>query len=99
MATRSFTEKVYSACARIPKGKVSTYSRIARAIKKPKSARAVGNALNKNRSKSVPCHRVIRSDGDVGGFAHGTRKKIAMLRREGVEIKNGKAPKRFLFTF
>ncbi|NYZ74523.1 MGMT family protein [Candidatus Micrarchaeota archaeon] len=121
----SFTEKVYFACKCIPKGKVATYSQLARAstnfrkkfvrignsvrisntINKPKSARAisranacraVGNALNKNRSRSVPCHRVIRSDGTVGGFARGTRAKIRMLRSEGVEIKNGKIPPRFL---
>jgi O-6-methylguanine DNA methyltransferase len=92
----SFTEKVYSACRRIPRGKVATYSGVARAIGKPESARAVGNALNKNRSRSVPCHRVIRSDGSVGGFAHGTEKKIMMLRDEGIEIKEGKIAPRFV---
>ncbi len=93
-----FTAKVFSACKRIPKGKVATYSWIARAIGKPKSARAVGNALNKNRSKSVPCHRVIRSDGTVGGFADGTEAKIKMLRAEGIWIKKGKIGKEFLFN-
>jgi len=108
----TFTEKVYSACKRIPKGKVATYSQIARAINKTKNTRAsapanaglacraVGNALNKNRSKSVPCHRVIRGDGGVGGFARGTRAKTILLEGEGVEItKNGKIPSRFIFTF
>lgn len=95
----AFKEDVYSVCARIPKGKVSTYSQIARAISRPGSARAVGNALNKNRSEAVPCHRVIRSDGSVGGFASGTRMKAMMLRGEGVQImENGKVAPRFLFA-
>jgi methylated-DNA-[protein]-cysteine S-methyltransferase len=83
----SFEKKVYSACASIPKGKVSTYSDIARAIGSPRSVRAVGNALNKNPypSSRVSCHRVVRSDGTVGGFAHGTRRKIELLKRDGVE--------------
>ncbi len=85
-----FQLAVWAVCAKIPKGKVSTYTKIARAIDKPKAARAVGNALNKNPHASVPCHRVIRSDGSIGGFAHGTKKKIEMLRKEGVKIKNGK---------
>jgi methylated-DNA-[protein]-cysteine S-methyltransferase len=93
-----FTAKVFSVCKRIPKGKVSTYSRIARAIGKPGATRAVGNALNKNRSKSVPCHRVIRSDGKVGGFAHGAEAKIRMLRNEGIEIIEGKVDKKFSFN-
>ncbi len=86
----NFAEKVYAACARIPRGKVSTYASIARAIGKPGASRAVGNALNRNRSDSVPCHRVVRSDGAVGGFAHGTQRKIGMLRAEGIEIEDGR---------
>ncbi len=85
-----FAQMVYEACAGIPRGKVTTYSEIARAIGKPGASRAVGNALNRNRSPSVPCHRVVRSDGAVGGFAHGTARKAAMLRSEGVEIEGGK---------
>ena len=85
-----FRKKVYAACARIKRGRVSTYSRIAKAIGRPGAARAAGNALNKNRSASVPCHRVVRSDGRVGGFAHGGRKKEEMLRKEGILIEKGK---------
>jgi len=85
-----FRDRVFSACRRIPVGKVATYSQIARAIGRPKAARAVGNALNKNRSALVPCHRVVRSDGRVGGYAHGTREKVRMLRAEGVKIRGGK---------
>lgn len=80
-----FSSKVFFACARIPKGKVSTYSEIALAIGSPKSARAVGNALNKNPdTKKTPCHRVIRSDGSVGGYAFGAKKKFLLLKSEGV---------------
>jgi methylated-DNA-[protein]-cysteine S-methyltransferase len=93
-----FEKKVYSACAKIRKGRVSTYSEIAKAIGKPSACRAVGNALNKNRSTRVPCHRVVRSDGRIGGFAHGSRKKQEMLSKEGVQISKGKI-KNFKIVF
>lgn len=87
----SFNEKVWRATKRIPKGKISTYALIARLIGNPRSARAVGNALNKNPfAPVVPCHRVVRSDGVIGGFASGTAKKSALLRKEGIPITNGK---------
>jgi O-6-methylguanine DNA methyltransferase len=86
----SFTKMVFAACSRIPKGKVSTYGIIARVIGKPGASRAVGNALNKNRLASVPCHRVVRGDGTVGGFAGGTQKKMRILKKEGIEIENGR---------
>lgn len=86
----NFKEKVFNKTCRIPKGKVSTYKEVARVLGSPKASRAVGNALNKNRSKLVPCHRVIRSDGFVGGFRWGNKKKIGKLKSEGIEIKLGK---------
>ncbi len=85
-----FQKMVFALCAQIPEGSVSTYSEIARAMGKPKACRAVGNALNKNRSSKVPCHRVVKRNGSVGGFAHGTGKKMALLSDEGIEIKQGK---------
>jgi len=86
-----FSRAVYSACASIPRGKVSTYAAIARVIGSPRAVRAVGNALNKNPfpPSRVPCHRIIRSDGDVGGFTHGRAGKIRLLKKEGVIVKNG----------
>ncbi|MBI5036581.1 MGMT family protein [Candidatus Micrarchaeota archaeon] len=85
----SFAERVYLACARIPKGRVSTYGEIARALG-CRAYRAVGNALNKNPfSPEVPCHRVVKADGSLGGFARGARKKKESLEREGIKIKNG----------
>ncbi|MEK7473372.1 MAG: MGMT family protein [Patescibacteria group bacterium] len=76
---KSFTERVYDVVRKIPKGETLTYGQVARAIGSPGASRAVGNALNKNRNHDVPCHRVIRSDGSVGGFALGTKKKTAIL--------------------
>ena len=86
----SFNERCYKALKKVPKGKVTTYGALARAINS-KAYRAVGNAMNKNPyAPKVPCHRVIKSDGTIGGFASGTKKKIKMLKKEGVEIKKGK---------
>ncbi|MCK5322478.1 MAG: MGMT family protein [Candidatus Aenigmarchaeota archaeon] len=84
-----FKNKVYNATKQIPKGKVTTYKEIAKAIGKPRSYRAIGNALNKNPfAPKIPCHRVIRSDGSIGGFAYGTQKKIRLLKSEGIKINN-----------
>lgn len=86
----SFEEDVYAACSKIRKGRVSTYGEIAKVAGRPGAARAVGNVLNKNRDNGVPCHRVVRSDGRVGGFAKGGREKRRMLEKEGVETRKGK---------
>ena len=89
-----FENAVYAACRKIPRGRLSTYAEIARVIKHPKSARAVGNALNKNPyAPQVPCHRVVRSDGSVGGFATGEKKKTAILQKEKIVIHNGQTPR------
>jgi len=86
----SFQEKVYEIVKKIPKGEVLTYKEVAIFSGKPKAWRAVGNFLNKNRDKKVPCHRVIRSNGRVGGYNRGIRKKISLLKEEGVIIKRGR---------
>ena len=83
-----FVKAVYSALKKVPRGKVVTYSSLAKAIARPGTARAVGNALNKNPyAPKVPCHRVVKSSGEVGGFASGTKKKIKLLKSEGIKIK------------
>ena len=88
--TTKFQERVYSILKKVPKGKVTTYKDISKVLGK-KSYRAVGNALNKNPySPQVPCHRVIKSNGEIGGFAFGTKKKIEMLKKEGIRIEKGK---------
>ena len=82
-----FKERVYEVCSKIPKGKVSTYKSIAEKLG-CKAYRAVGTALNKNPYwPRVPCHRVVKSNGFVGGFASGTNKKIKLLKKEGIKIK------------
>jgi methylated-DNA-[protein]-cysteine S-methyltransferase len=94
MKITSFQTKVYSLTKQVPKGKVTTYGAIAKKLKS--SPRAVGQALRVNPfAPVVPCHRVIKSDGTIGGFGGETtgkkiQKKIAMLRKEGVVIKEKK---------
>ncbi len=83
-----FAYRVYRAVRKIPKGRVATYGQIARGIGKPGSARAVGNALNRNIFSDVPCHRVVHANGDVGGYAWGAGEKIALLEREKIFINN-----------
>ena len=87
---KTFAERVYSITAQIPKGKIATYKDIAEQMN-TKAYRAVGTALKKNpHAPRVPCHRVINSDGALGGFAHGLPKKIKMLQEEGIQIKNNR---------
>ena len=91
---------------RIPKGRVTTYSMIAKKLN-TRAYRAVGNACRKNPyAPRVPCHRVVRTDVTVGGFGGKTsgktvEKKIRLLRKENVEIKNGKITnfEKVLFRF
>lgn len=79
-----FTQRVYDVVAGIPKGKTMTYREVARRAGRPNAYRAVGNIMHHNPdTRRVPCHRVVRSDGTPGGYASGTKKKIALLRREG----------------
>jgi len=87
----SFRVRVYEATAKIPKGEVLTYKMVAILAGSPRAYRAVGNILHKNPNpQKVFCHRVIRSDGKIGGYAKGTKAKTAILKKEGVKIKNGK---------
>ena len=90
-----FEERVWKLMERIPKGRVTTYGLLARGLK-TKAYRAVGNACRRNPyAPRVPCHRVVRSDGTVGGFGGKTsgknvERKIRLLRKENIEVKNGK---------
>ena len=88
----SFKERVYKIVSQIPKGRVLSYAEVARRAGSPRAARAVGNLMNLNPfpKEKVLCHRVVRSDGSVGGYATGTKNKIALLKKEGVRIENGK---------
>jgi methylated-DNA-[protein]-cysteine S-methyltransferase len=96
----SFNQRAWALLSRIPKGRVSTYAELARALGSPKACRAVGNAMNKNPyAPGVPCHRVVGSNGSLTGFAHGIEKKRQMLIDEGVEIANNRASVEGIFTF
>ena len=86
-----FQLKVWNYLKKIPRGKVKTYSQIAIAIGKPKAVRAVGNAVGKNPFPiKIPCHRVIRSDGSMGGYSGpgGVAKKIRLLKKEKAIINS-----------
>tara|TARA_Y100000590_G_C15371486_1_gene882747 strand:+ start:21 stop:329 length:309 start_codon:yes stop_codon:yes gene_type:complete len=81
-----FQLKVWKYLKSIPKGKVKTYKQVAIAIKRPKAARAVANACGKNPyAPIIPCHRVVRSDGSLGGYsgAGGIKTKKILLKKEG----------------
>lgn len=81
-----FQKRVYNLVNKIPKGKVTTYKAIAKKLKS--SPRAVGKALNKNPWPiKIPCHRVIKSDGKIGGYKLGIKKKIELLKKEGIKIE------------
>ena len=89
MKGTKFQLKVWKYLKTIPKGKVKTYKQVAISIKSPKSASAVANACSKNPyAPKIPCHRVIRSDGTLGGYSGtgGIKKKQRLLRSEKVDI-------------
>ncbi len=86
----SFKEKVLKIVRKIPKGKVLTYKKVAELAKNPRAFRAIGNILNRNRNPKIPCHRVIKSDGKVGGYNRGVKQKLLLLRKEGVKLENGR---------
>lgn len=94
-------KKVYELTKKIPQGRVTSYGEIAEALGGKKYSRAVGRILNKNFSPEVPCHRVVRADGKVGGFNKGKEKKIKMLKKEGLEFKEDKivSLEKVLFRF
>lgn len=90
-----FKKRIHKLIRKIPRGKVLTYQKIAELAIHPKAWRAVGNILNKNRNPKIPCHRVVCSDGRVGGYNKGEKKKALLLEKEGVRIKNGKIEKKW----
>jgi O-6-methylguanine DNA methyltransferase len=82
-----FQDKVREVVRKIPKGTVLTYKQVAYAAGKPCAARAVANTMAKNYDETVPCHRVIRSDGKLGGYNRGgIEKKRSILISEGYNI-------------
>lgn len=83
------SQSVYNLVSNIPPGRVATYGQLASLLGYPKSARGVGKILNKNpRPIIVPCHRVVCSDGHIGGYMYGKERKISLLLDEGIPIVN-----------
>lgn len=77
-----FKNKVLEIVKKIPKGSVLTYQEVARIAGSPKAYRAVGNILSRNYDPKIPCHRVIRSDGKIGGYNRGKKLKKELLEKE-----------------
>ena len=83
--------KVYRKLLQVPKGKVTTYRDLANAVGLKNGQRAIGMIMKKNPFPViVPCHRVVKSDGKIGGYAYGKRVKSKMLTNEGIKIKDEK---------
>jgi len=82
-------QSVYNLVSNIPLGKVATYGQLASSLGNPQAARGIGKILNKNpRPIIVPCHRVVCSDGHIGGYMYGKERKISLLLNEGIPIVN-----------
>ena len=83
----SFTERVQHLVRKIPRGETRSYKEVAIAAGSPGAARAVGTIMRNNYIPDIPCHRVVRSDGNVGGYNRGgTSRKEELLKKEGVDI-------------
>jgi len=96
-----FNKKCHELLKQIPEGKVTTYKEMARALG-TRAWRAVGTAMSKNDNLIVtPCHRVVRSNGEIGEYALGSRRKAELLMDEGVAVSNGKVKDldRYFFKF
>lgn len=95
MTTPTFAERVYTKLLEVPAGKVTTYKFLAEALD-TKAYQAIGQALRRNPyAPRVPCHRVVASDGTLGGFnghrsGENIQRKIALLAAEGVDIEQGR---------
>ena len=108
MPNNPFNQKIYSLLKKVPKGKVTTYKALAEAVG-TKAYRAVGQAMRCNPySPIVPCHRVVKSDGSIGGFSGSinpnskeVKRKIRMLKKEGVEVNGNRVVgfEKVLFRF
>jgi len=84
-------QKIYKKLLEVPKGKITTYGELAKAVGLKNGQRIIGKIMNKNPYPViVPCHRVVMSTGKIGGYAYGEDVKIKLLNDEGIQIKNGK---------
>ena len=103
MTVSRFAAKVYELTSEVPRGKVTTYGAIARKMGEPGASRAVGAALRANPTPIVvPCHRVVKQDGALGGYGGptGTGRKAELLKGEGVAVSRGRVDlSKYLFTW
>ena len=84
-------QKVYKKLLNVPKGQITTYGDLAKAVGLKNGQRVIGSIMNKNPYPVlVPCHRVVMSTGKIGGYAYGEHVKMKMLSDEGIQIVNGK---------
>ena len=89
-ASGLFATVVRQVVQRIPRGQVMSYAAVARAAHFPGAARAVGTLMKRNFDPAIPCHRVVRADGQLGQYNRGAAQKRRRLEQEGVRIKNGR---------
>ena len=84
-------ERIYKKLLQVPYGKITTYGELSRSVGLKNGQRIVGQIMKKNPFPViVPCHRVVKSDGTIGGYAYGTERKKHMLSNEGLKINNDK---------
>jgi O-6-methylguanine DNA methyltransferase len=84
-------KRIYELTSQIPKGRISTYGILANVAGKPKASRSIGRILSNNpRLVLIPCHRIVYSNGRIGGYTGGVKLKIKLLASEGIIVKNGK---------
>ena len=84
-------QKIYKKLLEVPKGQITTYGELAKAVGLKNGPRIIGKIMNKNPYPVIiPCHRVVMSTGKIGGYAYGEHVKIKLLNDEGIQIKNGK---------
>ncbi|MBI4118564.1 MAG: MGMT family protein [Parcubacteria group bacterium] len=83
MSKITFRKKVLAVVSKIPRGEAMTYGEVAKRAGAPRAARSVGAILKTNYDPAIPCHRVIRSDGSMGGYNRGRERKVELLKKEG----------------
>lgn len=93
-AGTDFAGAVFKVVSGIAAGKVMSYKQVAAAAGRPRAWRAVGNILNRNYDKRIPCHRVIRSDGRPGGYNRGRQRKARLLQTEAARRRRGRTSRR-----
>jgi len=87
----SLEQQVYKKLTEVPQGKITTYGELAKAVGLKNGQRMIGQIMKKNPYPGIiPCHRVVKSDGKIGGYAYGGAVKTNMLRIEGIQVQNGK---------